>query len=258
MGILKEKNVPLAITLYRAEEGNNCNGLFAYSLSRAYAKNGSDSLLYWIEKAVEKDFKHAYVLYARLNAGGYVNTKGDTIVVRNTSKAVSLAEIGIKKGDNSAKELLASIYYSGELGKQKKTEAYSILSSIPEEKLSGESLFILSLMYHNGDGAVINLNKAFQLSHKSAELGYAAAMNYLGVAYEMGIGTQKNDSLAFEWYNKAANAGDAMAMNNVGHCYDNGVGTKTNHGVAIEWYKQAARNGEIASIEYLKRNHIQF
>ena len=258
-GILQDKNIPLAITLYKADELENKDGHFAYALARAYNKeNKSDSMVYWLEKAVVKQYKHAYGLLARLNSSGFADLNGNILIKPNVAKAVELAEIGISKGDDSSKESLALIYYSGSLGDQKKQESFTMLSSIPNDKLSSEGLFVLSLMYGNGDGVVMNLEKSFEYCLKSAEKGNPEAMNNLGVAYHMGIGIEKNDTLAFKWYNKAANSGNSMAMSNVGHCYHNGIGVSQNAYVAIEWYKRSAKQGESAAIEYLNSVHIPY
>ena len=77
----------------------------------------------------------------------------------------------------------------------------------------------------------------------SAEQGYAAAQNRLGVCYASGRGVAQDYGKAVKWYRKAAEQGNAFAQNNLGRCYSNGRGVARDYAEAAKWYRKAAEQG---------------
>ena len=79
---------------------------------------------------------------------------------------------------------------------------------------------------------------------KAAELGHAAAQNYLGFLYEKGWGVAQDFSEAVKWYRKAAEQDYASAQHNLGLCYENGKGVTRDYNEAVRWYRKAAEQGK--------------
>lgn len=69
------------------------------------------------------------------------------------------------------------------------------------------------------------------------------AMNNLGWCYEHGKGVTKDLQKAFELYRKSAELGNRYAMANLAECYDNGNGVTTDKNEAYKWYAKAVNNG---------------
>lgn len=83
----------------------------------------------------------------------------------------------------------------------------------------------------------------FCWNKKSAEQGYAAAQNNLGVMYNYGEGTLKDPKQAFYWYKKSAEQGYATAQYNLGSMYYDGEGTEKDLKQAAFWIKKSYENG---------------
>ena len=86
---------------------------------------------------------------------------------------------------------------------------------------------------------------------KGVGIGYAPAMNNLGVLYQNGWGVAKDYVKAREWYQKAADAGSNLAMNNLGWLSQNGWGSAQDYVKAREWYQKAADAGNNVAMNNL-------
>jgi TPR repeat protein len=90
--------------------------------------------------------------------------------------------------------------------------------------------------------------KALPLLQKSAEVGDARAMYYLGQVYDRGRGVVQDYAKAREWYQKAAAASNIAAMNRLGELYEHGTyyhGRRFDEDCAkaCEYYQRAAASG---------------
>jgi TPR repeat protein len=65
----------------------------------------------------------------------------------------------------------------------------------------------MALMYEEGTGMEKDPRKAFELMSKSAELGSAAGIFYLGKYYELGFGTEADHQAALRYFRKAKAGG---------------------------------------------------
>ncbi|GES91144.1 kinase-like domain-containing protein [Rhizophagus clarus] len=109
----------------------------------------------------------------------------------------------------------------------------------------------LANMYIDGEGTDKDYGKAFEISNKLVEEKYACGINLLGFCYEYNIGTNINEQKAFELYQKAADLGNIFGMFNLGCCYKNGFGTDVNKKKAFELFKMAAGLGNLHAIHSL-------
>lgn len=229
------------------------NGLGAfYSSYPGY--EDLDSAYYWFNEAIKKGDAYNYINLAMLEG----KKKSMAGLPVDTALIVNYIEKGASLKDPHCTSQLAGIYLSGFGVKKDANKAYILLSSLPEDKLDNEALFLLGQMYELGDGTPSNFNEAFRLIKKSANLGNTNAICKLGNFYQFGQGVAQNDSLAFIQYKKAANAGNPWGMRCIGNCYMNGIGVTRNIQNALVWYKSAAKNGDLDAIDYCEKNKVDY
>ncbi|GBC20845.1 kinase-like domain-containing protein [Rhizophagus irregularis DAOM 181602=DAOM 197198] len=109
----------------------------------------------------------------------------------------------------------------------------------------------LGYCYQNGIGTDIDEKKAFELYQVAADLGNASGIDNLGYCYQNGIGTKIDEKKAFELYQKAADLGNTPGIDNLGYCYQNGIGTDISEKKAFELYQKAADLGNAFGMENL-------
>ena len=90
--------------------------------------------------------------------------------------------------------------------------------------------------------------EAFKWYKQSAELGDADAMYLLAVMYYQGEGTLKDYKEAFKWFKRSAELGNANAMASLANRYSRGQGTLKDYKQAKYWIKKAYNTG-VASAE---------
>ena len=135
----------------------------------------------------------------------------------------------------------------------------------------------LGLFHAMGHGCDQNDTKAVEWYEKSAQLGYSAAMFYLGNCYKEGDGVTKDLNQAREWYTKAAARGFARAQTQLSHlicfdmfvnieqetngyhwaqfflgkCYRYGHGTDQDYTKAFEWFTKSSEQGNCTAMKFL-------
>ncbi len=82
--------------------------------------------------------------------------------------------------------------------------------------------------------------KAVEWFRKSAELGYSAAQNNLGIMLGNGDGVEKNSELALCWLKKAWRCGDPCAPKNIAITYREQGNLKR----AFHWFQKCAAIGD--------------
>jgi len=70
-----------------------------------------------------------------------------------------------------------------------------------------------------------------------------ADLYLIGMIYSEGESVEKNDAEAFKWYKKAAEQGDWDALYALASMYASGRGTKKDEKEAIRWFKKSAELG---------------
>ena len=105
---------------------------------------------------------------------------------------------------------------------------------------SSVELYNEGYCYYTGTNMYpLNYQRAFEYFSQAAEMGYAEAMNYLGVIYDKGQLGKRNITLALEWYKKAANAGSPFAMVTLAIYYNEGKVLPRSPEKALALYKKA-------------------
>lgn len=88
-----------------------------------------------------------------------------------------------------------------------------------------------------------NQNNMIALLEPCVELGHAEAENYLGMLYLNGIGTDVDVDKAYTHIANAAHKGYANAQYNLGRLYKYGTGCELSFTKAIDWFVKATANG---------------
>lgn len=108
----------------------------------------------------------------------------------------------------------------------------------------------LALAYHGGALLKRDDAKALHLLEHSANRGFMAAEESLGIFLEMGIGvSQPAPAEAIEWYKKAVRQGSLDAATNLALMYADGIGVAKDPAQALTWFRKAAEGGD-ATAEY--------
>lgn len=89
------------------------------------------------------------------------------------------------------------------------------------------------------------IETAFELISKGAELNDIDCIAQLGYYYMVGQGVDLDYKKAVNYLSKAANEGNMYAQYNLGVCYSNGFGVGQNPELANEWLKKAAEQGHV-------------
>ena len=117
-----------------------------------------------------------------------------------------------------------------------------------------ESYCNLGYCYQEGNGVVLNSQKAFELYQVAAEYGYMRGYMLMAQSYLNGMYVEKSVPQAMEWLEKAAAAGNSTAMYYLGAFYAEGEeGVKPDPKKAKAWYKKAAAAGNTAAEAALQR-----
>lgn len=83
------------------------------------------------------------------------------------------------------------------------------------EKGDAKALYMLGIMYENGQGVKQDYEQALSLFNKSSEQGYDQAMLHLAEMYKSGRGTQVDLVQAHKWFNLAGSRGNEFARHSM-------------------------------------------
>ena len=108
---------------------------------------------------------------------------------------------------------------------------------------NGPALYLMGLMYANGQGVAPDLFAAAEWYHRAAEKGYAPAQFSLGVAYYEGQGISQSYREAARWFRQAAEQGDGNARFNLAMMYAAGFGVPQDYQESARWLRLAAEQG---------------
>ncbi len=96
-----------------------------------------------------------------------------------------------------------------------------------------------------------DLEKAFALFARAAEMGDVSSQIDLGYFYDNGLFVKKDQSRAIKWYYKAYRQGDAGAANNIATVYRDLGETKK----MLWWFRRAAELGDLDVLLELGRRY---
>lgn len=122
-----------------------------------------------------------------------------------------------------------------------------------------EATFELAKLYEKGIGTDQNLPKAIELYQKSADLGFADAINDLGFLYYQGAsGLQRDQAKGVALFLKAADLRHPQAMYNVAALIDDGVIRGKTSADAAHYLYAALRSGVKDVLAQLSERPNQF
>ncbi|MCX2962429.1 tetratricopeptide repeat protein [Rodentibacter caecimuris] len=101
------------------------------------------------------------------------------------------------------------------------------------------SQYNLAVIYRDGIGTKVDLEKSFYWFNRSAKLGFTKSKANLSWFYKNGVVVEKNYDKAFYWAEQAAKENNPIGLNNLGVYYQNGIGTNRDFKKAIDYFNQA-------------------
>jgi len=108
-----------------------------------------------------------------------------------------------------------------------------------------DALYLLGLLYENGDGQQSYPQQAAECYWRAAEQGKAEAQYNLALLYAQGTLGQQDYLTAFHWFEKAADSGIAQAQYNLANCYDQALGCVEDKTKAFHGFMNASNQGFI-------------
>lgn len=115
----------------------------------------------------------------------------------------------------------------------------------PESKDSANDIYNMADMYHAGNSVVPkDLDAAFQLYEKAAELGSTDAQCDFGDYYYAGVKVKQSYQKANYWYTKAANKNNAKAQLYLGYAYLTGKGFTIDYVKSRHWFELAVKQNQ--------------
>ena len=106
-----------------------------------------------------------------------------------------------------------------------------------------QAQYDLSLMYLQGIGTKMNLEKGWVWMNRAAEGGNVQAMLELAVRYQKSPSLENSEQMAFMWFQKAAMAGSAAGQYNLAHLFEDGNQTPVDLIQAYVWMSLSYHSG---------------
>ena len=117
------------------------------------------------------------------------------------------------------------------------------------EAYDANAMYNTGNFYRDGrNGFPEDMDKAIELYHQAAKLGYTGAYNNIGFAYLSGRGVEVNETKARHYYELAAIGGSVGARHNLGIWEEN----TGNYDRALKHHMIAIRAGEADSLKEVK------
>mgnify|MGYP000412035482 FL=1 len=120
-----------------------------------------------------------------------------------------------------------------------------------------DALYLLGLMYENGDGQKQYPQQAAECYWRAAEQGKAEAQYNLALLYTQGTLGQQDYLTAFHWFEKAADNGIVQAQYNLANCYDQALGCIEDKTKAFNGFIKAAEQGFVPAWQNIAVMHYQ-
>jgi enhanced entry protein EnhC len=113
--------------------------------------------------------------------------------------------------------------------------------------------FNLGLLYEDGKGTLVQMDKAAELYRAAAEKGHVQSMVQLAGLYLKGSLGKRDEAQALALYQKAAEKGDRDAQYQMGLLFETGVGVALDYSQAVHFYQSSAGKGNAKAMLALAR-----
>ena len=229
-----------------------------------------EKAFYWIDKAFAQDYPPVYSLNAELFQKGIFHPA-------DWQKAYEYYERASELGDARGAYFVGMAEESWENYKGAiKNYELAALRGFPDAQAR------LGVMYEQGIGVEIDLNKAMQWHLKAAQQDFPFSIYTVGMNYKNGNGAAKSPALADQWFRRGARLGDgaclisldeasrkqirkdifvltkskaesgnARAQHKLAQLYRTGQGTEKSASMAKHWYTKSADQNFSEAILYL-------
>lgn len=188
--------------------------------------------LTWYNMSAEQGQSMAQYMLGRLYQMGYLDAKPDYDLAKQWySRAQS--------NYSPAAVALGFVYDTVDDSYAQAQASYAIAA----ENHSPVGEFNLGLIYEEGKGQPVDLEKARALYQQAADQGHPQAMTRLAGLYFNGINGSSDPQIALEWYQKAAEKGDRDALYQLGLLSETGIATKLDATTALNYYQLSAKLG---------------
>ena len=160
---------------------------------------------------------------------------------------------GVLADDVECINLLAQAYNDGIGRMADPMKAFSLWKKSAEMG-NAEGLYYMGVFYGTGDIVSQDYSKSTQFFQRAADQGHADALFQLGIYKMHGFGCKIDWNEALTYLKAAAGKGSADAANEVGYIYDRGEhGVKKDDMEAFRWFLKAAEMGHTEAILYVIR-----
>jgi enhanced entry protein EnhC len=151
-------------------------------------------------------------------------------------------EIAANKGDAVAQYNLGLIFEQGKGVPVQMQKAASLYQKAADAYFV-PAMVQLAGLYLNGSLGERDEKQAINWYQKAADKKNQDALYQLGLLSETGIGMARDDAKAVSFYQASANQGNAKAMLALARLYQYGLGVAQNNDEAVKLYKELAMSG---------------
>ena len=214
----------------------------AYEYGRG-TKQSYTEAIHWYQQAADQGDLNALTNLGNLAENGLGMPKDHAAAAR-------WYEMAVKRDHARAKRFLARLLVEGWGTSQDIPRAIDLYQ---QAGLAGQasSWFDLGFLYAQGKRVPQDDAKAMEYFTRAADAGNEVAM--YNVSLLLNKQPTRNATKILEWLRKSAELGYAAAQNDLGVAYHNGEGVDVNSAWAIYWYAKAAQQGNDTAIQNLKR-----
>jgi hypothetical protein len=162
--------------------------------------------------------------------------------------AKELAELRPPIEEAAELNVLAAMMFLGENLRRSEPEESFKWYSTAAERGNLSAVTQVGLMYSNGHGVEVDLNKAIEAFQAAAEKGHGPGKTALAECYLIGKNVPKDAKRAMELLHEAVEIGDPRAMDLLGTCYHDGVGGQKNFAESFRLFSKAAELGYLDAL----------
>ena len=205
-----EQNDTEAFNYYKlcAEKAN---AQIRFNLAELYLRgcgirHDIEKAIYWYQKALEKDVKHAEASW-RL---GMMYLKGIHLD-RNDDKAEELLAAAADSNHTGACAALGNMILENRCKRHNSGQAVTYLEKAADAR-NVDAMYKVGMIYESGQLVQKDYTRAFNYIRGAATRGHAEAMFVLYKMYAKGKGVKRNRELAKTWLQNAADNGNEEAV----------------------------------------------
>ncbi|MBF0407735.1 MAG: sel1 repeat family protein [Candidatus Riflebacteria bacterium] len=156
------------------------------------------------------------------------------------------------RGNPEALFLLAVMYENGDGVEKNLAEAEKYYKKAADSGHNEALRKLSDLMLDDVDSTQKNFEESVKLLRKAAEGGNVKAQFMLGEMYYYGEKLDQDLPFAAIWFRKAANQNHSLAQFHLGMMYANGKGVEKNLVQAYKWYLKSASDNDKATLEIIR------